>query len=134
MLPSSELLELRNDNRRSLGISDYLEDDIISVALKIFGMRPLPRIPVELCGTFAYQLAPNNVNKAASHLSKEPPVLCVRTSPEGRNGRYIELSSNVVFSNNTYTNLRIFGIKLPGKAPSEDEILNLINKKTAKPK
>ncbi len=64
VLPSEQILKIANENRRKLGISDALQDDIIGLAFKVFRMRALPRVPIELCGSFAYPLEVSDPGKA----------------------------------------------------------------------
>ena len=130
LLPSTQLRKISDQNRRKLGIPDALQDDIIGLAFKVAQMEPLPRIPIELCGAFAYQL--QQTVKSEVKNMKENPALCVTTRPQGRHSKRVELTSCILFSNNTYLSLRLYGIKMSGKAPSEDDTLNVVNKMTAK--
>lgn len=63
---------------------------------------------------------------------KHNPALCVTTRPQGRDSKRVELTSCILFANNTYLTLRLYGIKNGGKNLTEDDTLNVVNKMTAK--
>ncbi len=66
-------------------------------------------------------------------MNKEPPALCVTTRPQGRDSKHVKLTSCILIVNNTAISLRVFGVKLTGKKiPKEDDILNVINKRTSR--
>ena len=122
MLPADVLIRLRNENRRKQGIA--LEDDLLSLGLKLRGFQGLPRVPVELSGTFAYSLQPETPGL-------DPITLCVATRPTGRHSKHVSLQSSILLCNNTRLSLRIFAIECE-VAPHEDDVFDEIDKTAAR--